>query len=67
MQVAQGTFEKRKKKLLKQNRKITAYFPHQTITTILKENRKEEIMEIPEENVQQDVHDNTVQALDASK
>ena len=65
MQVAQGNFEKQKKKLLKQNRKRTAYFPRQTITTIPEENQEEESTKTPEENVQQDVQDNTVQALDA--
>ena len=65
MQVTQGKFEKRKKKLLKQNRKITAYFPRQTITAIPEENQEEESTKTPEENVQQDVWDNTVQALDA--
>ena len=65
MQVAQGNFEKRKKNLLKQNRKIMAYFPRQTITAIPEENQEEESTKTPEENMQQDVQDNTIQALNA--
>ena len=65
MQVTQGKFEKRKKKLLKQNKKITTYFPSQTITAIPEMNQEEESTKKPEKNVQQDVQDNTIQAMDA--